>query len=123
GDLMIDFPEHHNVTNYKRQLDLKTALASTSYQQEGVNYQRTYFVSGPQNLLAVKLSANKKGKISFKTYLASKHDDYELRKVDDYTIALKVKVKHGVLFGESYLRVIANKGKVSIKNNSIEVSN
>jgi len=121
GDLLLDFPHTAEVQDYKRELDLKTATASTTYRVNDVNFSRSYFISAPHQVLAVNLKADKKGQITFKASLTSPHSDYQLTKIDQHTIALKVKVRHGALFGESHLTLITKKGKFSIKNNVIEV--
>ena len=49
------------MSNYKRTLSLDSALAVVQYEQEGVNYERKYFVSYPANILAMRYSASKAG--------------------------------------------------------------
>jgi alpha-L-fucosidase 2 len=121
GDLLLDFPHTSAAQNYKRELDLKTAIASTTYSVNGVNFSRSYFVSAPQNVLAIQLKADQKGNVSFNASLASPHTDYQLSTIDKNTIAIKVKVKHGALFGESHLTIQTSGGSLAIKNNKIEV--
>jgi len=69
GDLWIDFDKSSAYSKYYRDLNLETASASVSYEQDGVTYSREYFVSAPDNLLAVRIWASKKGALSFKTSL------------------------------------------------------
>ena len=57
------------VSNYVRDLDMRTALATVNYDYEGVHYTREYFNSYPDNVMAVRLSADQAGKISFDTNL------------------------------------------------------
>ena len=45
GELWMDTP-HKEAHNYVRSLDLSTAVATTNYTSEGVNYTREYFASG-----------------------------------------------------------------------------
>ncbi len=49
------------MSNYKRALLLDSALAVVQYEQEGVSYERKYFVSYPANVLAMRYSASKAG--------------------------------------------------------------
>ncbi|WP_343743865.1 glycoside hydrolase family 95 protein [Chitinophaga sp.] len=65
GDLRLDFGKSSAVSGYQRSLQLDDATVRVSYEQDGVRYTREYFVSAPANVLAVKLSADKKGAISF----------------------------------------------------------
>ena len=72
GDLFLEFPSNENpVGNYKRSLDLRNALSSVSYEQAGVDYKRESFISHPDQLMVVRLSASEAGKISFKAKLTS----------------------------------------------------
>ena len=51
-------------TNYLRVLDIENAVSTLSYTMENVNYKREYFVSYPDNVIVVRLTADKPGKIS-----------------------------------------------------------
>ena len=62
----IDFGhDFEKVSNYQRDLVLKTAQAHVRYNYEGVTYNRTYFASYPDNVTVMKLDASQKGKLSF----------------------------------------------------------
>ncbi|WBL23339.1 glycoside hydrolase family 95 protein [Zunongwangia sp. HRR-M8] len=63
GSLWLDF-DHNDVQNYKRSLDIENATASTSYTLNGVEYKREYFVSYPDQVMLIHLSASEQGKIS-----------------------------------------------------------
>ncbi len=69
GDLFIEFEGVENVQNYKRELDLRTAVTTTEFEIDGVLYKREVLVSAPDELIAIKLSASEKGKLNFKTWL------------------------------------------------------
>lgn len=120
GDIYLDV-NHQDYSNYKRELDLNSALAKTSYTSKGVNYTRTYFVNAPQNTLVIHLEADQAKKISFTASFDSPHSQKVIRKIDDRTIALDVKVKYGALFGESILHLKNKDGKISVKNNQLVV--
>lgn len=64
GDIYIDF--NHNVySNYRRELNLNKGVATVSYGYNGINYKREYFVSYVDNVLVMKISADKPGSVSF----------------------------------------------------------
>lgn len=52
-------------TNYRRGLNLNDALAYTTFEQEGVKYQRSYFVSQDADVIVIKLAADKADKLAF----------------------------------------------------------
>ena len=56
---------HQNVSNYSRELNLGNALTTTSYVCGGVKYERTVFASLADKVIIVRLSASKKGTLSF----------------------------------------------------------
>ena len=56
---------HQNPQNYKRTLNLNEGMISVSYEQDGVKYSREYLANYPENIIAIKLSANENKKISF----------------------------------------------------------
>jgi alpha-L-fucosidase 2 len=64
AELYLDFG-HKTPTNYRRSLSLNEAVSKVSYEQDGVRYEREYFASYPDKVLVIKLSASKKGALSF----------------------------------------------------------
>ena len=57
--------DHKDVTNYRRELNLGDAIATTSYIYNGVKYERTVFASQADNVIIVQMKASKKGKLEF----------------------------------------------------------
>lgn len=73
GNLLLDFVlKDTATTNYVRSLDLNTAMASVSYRNSGVVYNREMFISFPDKVLVVRLTANKKKSLNLKIGLTSK---------------------------------------------------
>jgi alpha-L-fucosidase 2 len=70
GSVMLDFlgsGKHISpVTGYSRSLDLDTAIATTTYTRDGVTYTREVFSSAPDQVVAIRITADKPGSISFK---------------------------------------------------------
>ena len=56
---------HQDVQKYERTLNLGDATATTSYICNGVKYERTVFASQADNVIVVRLTAGKKGALSF----------------------------------------------------------
>ncbi len=65
ANLYLDFPGHKKATKYYRDLDISRAVASVSYQLDGVTYRREMFSSFPDQVLIVRLTASKPGRLSF----------------------------------------------------------
>jgi alpha-L-fucosidase 2 len=73
GDLLLDFGEvNAEVRDYRRDLDLDSAIARVSYQLEGVTHTRELFASKPDEVLVLRVSADKPGALNFTTRLNRK---------------------------------------------------
>ncbi|WP_345954337.1 glycoside hydrolase N-terminal domain-containing protein [Mucilaginibacter sp. PAMB04168] len=71
GNLYIQFPGHEEVTRYSRDLDIAKAVATVSYTYKNVEYKREYFTSFTDNVLLVRLTANKPRMVSCQINLQS----------------------------------------------------
>lgn len=69
GSLRLDFPSHENYTNFRRELDLEKAVATTAYTVNGVDYKREVFTSFVDQLVIVRLTASQPGKLTFSASL------------------------------------------------------
>ena len=63
------------ISNYYRDLDLRNGITSMSFTYDEVNYKREVFVSYPDRVLVMQISADKPGKISFDVSLDSHFTD------------------------------------------------
>lgn len=72
GDLFLEFPED-SVTDFQRSLDIEKSISSVSYRSKNVNYTREVLASYPDDVIALKISADKKGELSFHTFFESPH--------------------------------------------------
>lgn len=67
GNLYLTFPGHEEYTDYRRELDLDSAVAKVSYTAGGVKYTREVVASPIDQVIAIKITADQPGKISFTT--------------------------------------------------------
>lgn len=65
GDLHLDFGSMENVSDYRLELNLDTAIATTTFTHGGVHYRREVFSSAPDQVIVIRLTADQLGKISF----------------------------------------------------------
>lgn len=66
GNLTLDFcAKNVQVTDYKRSLDLDTAIATTEYVSDDVFYKREIFASYPDQVVAMKIFSSKNDSIEF----------------------------------------------------------
>ncbi len=146
GELFLDFHSDDSCEDYHRVLSLNDGIATVSYQKEQVSYKRTYLASYPANIIALQLSADQKGMISFDARLEREHilsiksqDQVLLMEsktaVGEHTFEVKVTVKNegGSCFSEGeklcvrnadtcvlYLEISPNIGKISSFENLLE---
>lgn len=71
GDLFVDFPEHEQVSDYKRDLDIQQAISSVSYTHNGVRYRREYFASFPDQVIMMRVTADQGGRIDCNLRMSS----------------------------------------------------
>ena len=73
GDIRLAFPGHEAPANYRRELDLDSAVATTRYEVDGVTYTREVLASYPDNVVALRLTASRPGALTFGVCLDSPH--------------------------------------------------
>ena len=127
GDLRLafDYQGQSAPTDYRRELSLADALATTSYEVDGVRYKRTVFASQADNVIIIQVTASKRKALNFTVSYAldgqqpdgktvSKHEKaYIINNVEHEGIA-------GKLQAEVRVKVTAD-GAVSDGNNSMNV--
>lgn len=64
ANLHLFFDHGKGTVDYERGLDLKTGISTTSYTAQGTRYKREVFASTPDQVIAVRLSADRPGSIS-----------------------------------------------------------
>ncbi|MBS1820875.1 MAG: glycoside hydrolase family 95 protein [Acidobacteria bacterium] len=69
GDLHLDFGDIEATSNYRLELNLDTAIATTTFTHQGIDYRRDVFSSQPDQVIVIRLTASHPGKISFKAAL------------------------------------------------------
>ncbi|MFD8496686.1 glycoside hydrolase N-terminal domain-containing protein [Amycolatopsis sp. NPDC059657] len=73
GDVYLDGVEPAEVKDYRRELDISRAVSRVSYVADGVRYTREAFASYPDGAIVVRVSADRRGAVSFTTRLTSPH--------------------------------------------------
>lgn len=124
-----------------RDLNLETATATVSYELDGVKYERTSFISYPDQALVIKMEADKPEAISFDLSLSSQlryhldNGDGEAlylvgkapvyvanRNYDPNQVVYDESGKEGMNFGAE-VRVVADNGNVVYGDSVITVKN
>ncbi|MFC1763993.1 glycoside hydrolase N-terminal domain-containing protein [Planctomycetota bacterium] len=123
AEIYLDI-NHPSPQNYRRTINLNEATATVKYTHDEVEYTREHFLSYPDNVLAIKLSADQKGKLSFTLrpeipYLAPKKEGNAKTGtvvVKDDLITLAGNVKHFSVNYEVQIKVVNDGGSLSASN-------
>ena len=97
GTLYMNFKNAGTPQKYYRELDIANAVSKVSYEIEGVKYTREYFVSHPDHVMVIKLTAGKKGGLNFAVNFNS-------------LLKYKVSLAGKTLKAKGYAQVIAKPG-------------
>ncbi len=66
GDLLISCGASSFAEDYRRELDLETAIASVKYRQGGVNFRREYYASAVDQVIVMRLTADQPGAVDLR---------------------------------------------------------
>ncbi|HYX06956.1 MAG TPA: glycoside hydrolase N-terminal domain-containing protein [Bacteroidales bacterium] len=124
-EVYLEF-NHYNPTNYKRSLNLNDAILYVDYDYKGVHYSREYLANYPANIIAVKLTSNKKKKISFTLraeipYLRGNNEintKYGKVTADNNLLTLSGSIKHFSNNFEGQIKVLNEGGKLYAQNDN-----
>ena len=84
GSLVLAFPSKAATADYRHELDLDTAVDTTSYTLDGVRYTRQVFASPVDQVVVVRLTANLPGRISFRAQLRGERNEAHSNYATDY---------------------------------------
>jgi alpha-L-fucosidase 2 len=84
ANLHLFFENQDSITNYKRWLDLENGISGVSYVSDGITYQREVFSSAPDQVIVVRITANKPGSISFTANLRGERNQVHSNYATDY---------------------------------------
>ena len=127
GSLKLVFPAGNNgVSGYRRQLDLKTAISRVEYGQNGVQFLREAFVSAPDEVIVIRLTANKPQSINFEATL-NRPERFAVTKESVDGLLMSGQLNNGTDGkGMKYvvrLRALNKGGEISIADNLVRIRN
>lgn len=64
GDLSLSFDGVGDVADYRRELDMETGVAKVTYRSGGILHTRETFISYPDRVLVMRITADKPGSVS-----------------------------------------------------------
>ncbi len=126
GDLFLKFSNATTAENYRRDLDLDTAVAHVTYQSGGVTFTREVFASSIDQVVVVRLTADKPGQISFEasmktpqkaTVTTTSGDTLVMNGVNGDLRPIK-----GALKFQARVRIVPQGGKIVNGTNALSVT-
>jgi len=84
GNLHLFFKQQDSTNNYKRWLDLETGISGVTFTANGINYTREVFVSVPDQVIVVRITADKANSISFTANLRGERNQAHSNYATDY---------------------------------------
>jgi len=130
GDLHLHFSDAHKPSDYRRELDLDTAVARVTYTVDGVKFTREVFSSAVDQVIVIRVTADKGGSVSFTAKMNSPQPDTTTITVGKTQLALRGQMRPdghpsgmegSCLKYEARLLVSTDGGKVKITNEGLEV--
>jgi alpha-L-fucosidase 2 len=126
GDLLLYFPGHQSYKNYYRELNIENAISEIIYSVGGIRFKRESFVSYQDQVIVIRLTADKPAALSFSctfsspqksSVLASGINEIALSGISGDHDGVKGMVKFRAL-----LQIKTAGGKLDTAGNQIEVS-
>ncbi|MGX5691102.1 glycoside hydrolase family 95 protein [Arcticibacter tournemirensis] len=125
GNIYLDFKGHGHPDRYYRELNIDDAVARTTYQVNGIRFNREVFTSFTDKAVVIRLTAEKPGSLSFSASLSSLHNS--LKQIDSKgrielsgTTSDHEGVKGMVKF-KALVKVVTDGGTQSATDSSIAV--
>jgi len=134
GDLFLRFPGHENAVEYVRELDLNRAVAKCNYRVGELVVTREVFASFPDQVIVIRLTTEREGRLSFDVAFTSPHEGAVVRPLGEDALLmtgqlgshLADKNWNGDWRGEGLryagrVRVVPEDGTVAPRENLLEV--
>jgi alpha-L-fucosidase 2 len=125
ADLNLVFPGHEAATDYVRALDLDTGIATVRYKVGDVTYTRETLASFPDQVILVRIVADKRGALNFTANLTSPHAGAVVRQVTADTLGIGGQVKDGAIKFDAQVQAISGteRGPISVVDGALKIAN
>ena len=126
GSLMLHFPGHESAMDYYRDLDIEKAVATVRYKVDGVTYTREVFSSFADDVVIVRLTADKPKSLSFAASFRSPLD-HEVKHWNKRLVLTAKGKEHegvpGAIRMETLVEARNEGGRVIVQGESVKVEN
>ena len=135
-DVRLHFPGHGQATEYRRELHLDDAIAETAYKVGSASFRREVFVSYPDQVLVIRITASQPGQVTFSVGMDSPQAGTHVESTANDTLQLTGQIQPrqnlpsswtgswdqpGIRFA-AVLKVLAGGGSVRHAEGRLEIS-
>jgi alpha-L-fucosidase 2 len=122
GDVRIQLPAGAAVSDYRRELDLDTAITTVRYRRGAITFVRHAFVSYPDQAIIWQITADRPGQVSLAVALTSPHKSARTAARDGKQLVLTGEVEKGGVRFEARLLVTADGGTTAAAGDQLKVT-
>ena len=127
GNLYMRFEGEEAISDYHRDLNISDAVSHVRYESGGVHYQREVFSSFADNVIIVRLTADKPGAINFTLGMDSQQKNYKVGTENGQLILKGVSGdadnKKGSVKFTTLVKPVVTKGTLSSTDSTLTVKN
>lgn len=120
GDLFLEFPDikEEAISEYRRDLNLDTGIARTTYRYGEATFTRKVFSSAADQVLVIRLECDSPGQITF-TAILTRVQDATAKAISPDIITLQGQCGDKGMKFSAYLKAINEGGNVSTTDNKL----
>ena len=108
ADVTIDCPDIGEVSDYRRELNLDSAVSTVEFISNGVRHTREAFASFPAQAIVIRLSADKPGALNCVVAFDPAHPDVSIETSNSGGMLMRGAVPGGAIRFEALLQLNAN---------------
>ena len=122
GDLYVRSADDAAVSDYRRELNLRSGVVTVSYTAGGVHYRRQAFASFPDHVIVLHLTADRPASLTF-TVSMDRPADFAVQALSDTDLALTQGPDHKAEINfQGQVRVVLSGGRIARSGNALSVS-
>ena len=120
GDLFLEFSHDGDPTEYRRELNLNTGIAKTTYRCGDVNFSREVFATAVDNLIVVRIESGTARQLAFDIAI-TREQDATVEAIAANILRLDGQCGNDGMHFSVYLQVQIEGGKVQSENDLLAV--
>jgi alpha-L-fucosidase 2 len=124
GDLELDFGVSSFAQDYRRELDLDSALATVQFRRDDVTYRRESFAAAMDQVLVIRITADRRAAVSFRASFETPMPGAATSEGDGLILDGRNTSQHGIpaaLRYQARVKVIAEGGAVRARDGELVV--